>query len=139
MLKDLVKQNRSYRSFDGSFEIVDPNYNTLPNWTLNNTAANAISATAGSDAHSGNSSLQLTATEKGIYQQIVSNPVPVEPNTAYDLSYFVKNIGLIGGTGYLSVIADSGEMLGKEDLDGSVFYIADETYPADWQNQRADS
>ena len=123
-------------SFDSGFEIVDPNYNTLPNWALNNTASNAISATAGTDAHSGNSSLQLTAAEKGTYQQIVSNPVPVEPNTTYDLSYFVKNAGLIGGTGYLSVFADSGEMLGKEDLDGSVFYIADETYPTDWQQLR---
>ena len=123
-------------SYDGGFETVDPNYNTLPNWVLNNTASNAISATAGTDAHSGNSSLQLTAAEKGTYQQIVSNPVSVEPNTTYDLSYFVKNIGLIGGTGYLSVFADSGEMLGKEDLDGSVFYIADETYPADWQQLR---
>ncbi|MBO5049167.1 MAG: hypothetical protein J6C41_01895 [Oscillospiraceae bacterium] len=123
-------------SFDSGFEIVDPNYNTLPNWALNNTASNAISATAGTDAHSGNSSLQLMASEKGTYQQIVSNPVPVEPNTTYDLSYFVKNAGLIGGTGYLSVFADSGEMLGKEDLDGSVFYIADENYPTDWQQLR---
>ena len=122
--------------FDGGFEIVDPNYNTLPNWTLNNMASNAISAAAGSEVHSGNSSLQLTATEKGTYQQIVSNPVPVAPNTTYDLSYFVKNAGLIGGTGYLSVFADSGEMLGKEDLDGSVFFVSDETYPSDWQQLR---
>ena len=123
-------------SFDGGFEIVDPNYNTLPNWTLNNIACNAISVTAGSDAHSGNSSLQLTAKEKGTYQQIVSNPIAVKPNTTYDLSYFVKNAGLIGGTGYLSVFADSGEMLGKEDLDGSVFFISNETYPTDWQQLR---
>ena len=123
-------------SFDGGFEIVDPNYNTLPNWTLNNTASNAIQAVASNDAHSGNSSMMMTATEKGTYQQAVSNPVPVEPATTYDLSYFVRNAGLIGGTGYLSVFADSGEMLGKEDLDGSVFYIADETYTTDWQQLR---
>lgn len=114
-------------SLDESFEKTYKN--KLTNWTVGG-EANGIVATAGTVAHTGKSSLQFTSpSKKQGYQVAESNVVKVEPNTTYDISYYLKNKNFTGATGYVSVRTIDGEWLGKEDLIS--FYISPE-YGNDW-------
>ena len=120
---------------NGTFEIAMGQIDGTPidSWTA--PGSSIISVKAGKEGHGDKSSLMFenaNAAQGG--QMIESEVIEVEPNTTYDLSYFMKNVDYIGATGYVGVRTESGTWLeGREDL--APFYIGDAGYGTEWQEK----
>ncbi len=129
---DDVTVRKHSEDFDGGFESVENK--TILNWTARTSAVLDVSATE--DAHSGNYAMQFQNINKQTdYQIVTSNRMEVEPNTTYDVSFFVKNVNLNGGSGYVTV-RDDADPVDNDHFLGSmrnlVNFVAKEDNAGQW-------
>ncbi|MCQ2449211.1 MAG: carbohydrate binding domain-containing protein [Clostridia bacterium] len=102
-------------TLDGSFERV--NGEKIVNWNVLGHTYFDVSATEDAPKD-GDYALKITSLTDTLnaYQQINSNTIDLLPDTRYELSYWVKDGGLNGATGYVSLLDKNEKFVGKEDL-----------------------